>query len=236
MPPLFSPAALGSDAAEAIGSAGDRDPVVAGPRRDEAARPESPKAPPLPVAFGRSLTAARPSAWAPRSVLIGAALALALPCSIDAQSVPAFSGRYRFVLTVSPSCPASMQVGPLSIVMNVAEAGVSAGSEVSGLPASASATPDNGRFVLLRQGNRLQGPFGASTLELGLDSEGLYRIWMAIMTDGTAATASGGRARASGTAFGMVELSLASDPTGAPIPNGNCGVATTGHQWSLEPA
>jgi hypothetical protein len=97
--------------------------------------------------------------------------------------------------------------------------------------------PDNGRFVLLRQGNRLHGPFGASTLELGLNTEGVYRLWMEIMTDGTASLASGGRARASGTAFGEVELSLASDPTGAPIaPNGNCGFATTGHQWSLEPA
>ena len=163
-------------------------------------------------------------------------LGLALPTMTDAQSVPAFSGRYRFVLTVSPSCPAAMQVGPLSIVMNVAETPVSAGSELSAQSASPSEVPNNGRLVLLRQGTQLHGPLGASTIELGLSSEGVYRVWMQIMTDGSAVTSSGGRARASGTAFGEVELSLASDPSGDPIANGYCGFATTGHQWSLEPA
>lgn len=169
-----------------------------------------------------------------RSVGIALALGLVLPAGTGAQSVPAFSGRYRFVLTVSPSCPASMQVGPLSIVMNVAEAAVSAGSEVSGQSAAATEEPNNGRFVLLRQGNRLHGAFGAHTEYLGLDTTGPYRVWMQIMTDGTASTASGGRPRASGTAFGEVELSLASDPTGAPT--GNCQLFTPGYQWSLEPA
>ncbi len=149
--------------------------------------------------------------------------------------MPAFSGRYRLTLTVSRSCPAGTQVGPLSVVMNVAEAPVSAGAEVSGIPASSTQTPDNGRFVLLRQGTRLHGPSAASTSELGLDTEGQYRIWMRVMTDGTAATASGGRARASGTAFGEIELSLASDPTGNPIEGGYCLFASD-HQWSLEPA
>jgi hypothetical protein len=168
------------------------------------------------------------------AVVLGVAMGLVLPTPTGAQSVPAFSGRYRFVLTVAESCPASMRVGPLSIVMNVAEATVSAGLEVSGLPAAVNAIPDNGRFVLLRQGTRLHGPFGASTLELGLDTEGVYRVWMQVMGDGSATQSSGGRARASGTAFGFVELSLASDPTGLPI--ADCGFATGGHQWSLEPA
>jgi hypothetical protein len=161
------------------------------------------------------------------------ALGLALPCMTDAQSVPAFSGRYRFILTVSPSCPAAMQVGPLVVVMDVAEVPVSAGSEVSGQSASPSETPQNGRFVLLRQGNRLHGASGASTIEFGLNTEGVYRVWMQLMSDGTATTATSGRARASGTAFGEVELSLANDPTGNPI--GYCAFAL-GHQWSLEPA
>jgi hypothetical protein len=169
-----------------------------------------------------------------RSLAIAAVLGLALPTMTDAQSVPVFSGRYRFMLTVSPSCPAAMQVGPLIVVMNVAEAPVSAGSEVSGQSASASEVPNNGRFVLLRQGNRLHGASSASTIEFGLNTEGVYRVWMQIMTDGTATTSSG-RARASGTAFGEVELSLASDPTGNPIDNGSCPFAL-GHQWSLEPA
>ena len=167
-------------------------------------------------------------------IVLALGLGLALPCSIGAQSVPAFSGRYRFVLTVAPSCPASMQVGPLSVVMDVAEVAVGAGSEVSGQSASASEVPNNGRFVLLRQTHGLHGAFGAHTQFLGLDTEGVYRVWMQIMADGTAVTATGGRARASGTAFGEVELSLASDPTGAPT--GNCGFDTAGHRWSLEPA
>ena len=173
-----------------------------------------------------------------RRIALALALALGLPCSIGAQSVPAFLGRYRFVLTVAPGCPASMQVGPLSIVMDVAEATIGGGFEVSGRPASPTQTPDNGRFELLRQGSRLHGPFGARTDRLGLDTEGVYRVWMEIMTDGVVTTSSSGRARASGTAFGEVELSLASDPTGNPVGDGsgNCGFATTGHQWSLEPA
>jgi hypothetical protein len=169
-------------------------------------------------------------------ILLGAlALVAAVPSRTGAQSVPAFSGRYRFTFTVSRSCPAGTQVGPLSVVMNVAEALVTAGSEVSGVPTSSTQTPDNGRFVLLRQGTRLHGPSASSTIELGLDTDGQYRIWMRIMTDGTAATASNGRARASGTAFGEVELSLASDPTGNPIAGGYCQFAGD-HQWSLEPA
>jgi hypothetical protein len=164
------------------------------------------------------------------------AVAVALPTATGAQSVPAFSGRYRLSVTPSPSCAPSMQVGPVSVLMNVTEAAVEAGLEVAGVSAATYEIPGNGRFALLRQGSLIHGPIGARTDELGLDSEGVYRIWMQVMTDGTVATASDGRARASGTAFGEVELSLKSDPTGAPIPNGNCGFATTGHQWSLEPA
>jgi hypothetical protein len=169
-----------------------------------------------------------------RCLAAAVALGLALPSMTDAQSVPAFSGRYRFMLTLSPSCPASMQVGPLSVVVNVGESPISAGSEVSGQSASPSEEPNNGRFVLQREGNRLHGPFGASTIELGLDTEGVYRVWMQIVNDGAASASSGGRARATGTAFGEVELSLASDPTGNPT--GYCGFVTTGHQWSLDPA
>jgi hypothetical protein len=177
----------------------------------------------------------------PPPVRVGFALAaviagLMLPASLGAQAVPAFSGRYRFSLTPSASCAASMQVGPVTVVVNVAEASLSAGSEVSGQSASTSEVPDNGRFVVYRQGTSLHGPFGAHTQFLGLDSEGIYRIWMQVMMDGTTAIATSGRARASGTAFGEVELSLKSDPTGAPIPGGNCGFATGGHQWTLEPA
>jgi hypothetical protein len=176
---------------------------------------------------------------AARSLVPALTLVLALPGSTGAQSAPAFSGRYRFVMTVSPSCPPAMQVGPLSVVMDVAEEAVMpGGAEVSGQPASPSETPQNGRFVLLREADRIHGGFSSSTIELGLDTEGIYRLWLEVIADGTVTVSSGGRARASGTAFGEVELSLASDPTGAPIDNGNgnCGFATRGHQWSLEPA
>jgi hypothetical protein len=174
--------------------------------------------------------------------LAGVAAAVALcPAPIGAQSAgepprasvaPAFSGRYKLVLTASRDCPASMQVGPLSVAVDVTEAPVAGGSEVSGRSASPSEIPGNGRFVLLRQGDRLHGASGASSLELGLRTEEGYRVWMQIMTDGTVATSSGGSARATGTAFGEIEISLASDPSGDPI--GSCPFAL-GHTWSLEP-
>lgn len=149
--------------------------------------------------------------------------------------MPAFSGRYRFIFTVSPGCPPTMQVGPLAVVMNVSEAAITAGAEVSGQSASPSEDPSNGRFVLQRLGTRLHGPSAASTIEFGLVTEGQYRIWMRVMTDGSAEVASGGRARGRGTALGEVELSLAADPSGSPIPGGYCSYASD-HQWSLEPA
>lgn len=169
-------------------------------------------------------------------LFLAAAIVMALPASTGAQSVPAFSGRYRFTFTVSRSCPAQMQVGPLSVVMNVSEATITSGAEISGESASPSEDPSNGRFVLQRAGTRLHGPSAASTIEVGLVTEGQYRIWMRVMTDGTAAVSSGGRARASGTALGEVELSLASDASGNPIAGGYCFIYTADHQWSLEPA
>ena len=168
-----------------------------------------------------------------RGLGLAIALGLALPSATDAQAVPAFSGRYRFILTMSPSCPPS-SFGPQSILVNLSERGISAGSEVSGQSASPSEEPNNGRLELQRVGNRLHGPFGASTVELGLNTEGPNRVWMQIISDGTASVSSGGRARATGTAFGEVELSLASDPTGDATLI--CGFMTTGFQWSLEPA
>jgi len=169
------------------------------------------------------------------------AAALALPPVIGAQHsgetprasvAPALSGRYKLVFTVSRGCPASMQVGPVSVAMDVSEATVAAGSEVSGRSASPSEVPDNGRFVLLRQGDRVHGAFGSSSQVLGLVTAEGYLLWMQIMTDGTASTASGGRTRASGTAFGEVDLALASDPAADSI--GNCKGALD-HQWSIEP-
>ena len=180
--------------------------------------------------------ASAPSPRYPWSVaLVGLLLGLAAPTPTGAQSVPAFSGRYRFMFTVSRGCPSTMQVGPLSVVMNVSEAAITGGAEVSGESASPSEDPANGRFVLQRVGTRLHGPSAASTIDVGLVTEGQYRVWMRVMTDGTAAVSSGGRARGSGTALGEVELSLASDPSGNPIPGGYCSYAPD-HQWSLEPA
>jgi hypothetical protein len=148
------------------------------------------------------------------------------------SAAPAFSGRYKLAFTVSRGCPASMQVGPLTVAVDVTEATVTQGSEVSGQSASPSEVPANGRFVLLRQGDRVHGAFGSSSLELGLVTSEGYLLWMQVMTDGTAATATGGRSRASGTAFGEVDLGLAADPAAESI--GNCRHALD-HQWALEP-
>jgi hypothetical protein len=175
----------------------------------------------------------RRAARVARAGVFGLVFCACLPASIDAQAVPAFSGRYRFVLTMSPRCPAATQVGPLSILVNVTEAPISAGAEVAGQSASSAEVPNQGRFVLQRVGSRVHGAFGASTQEFGLATEGQYRVWLQIMSDGSASQSSGGRARATGTAFGEVELSLSSDPTGNPT--GYCEFAT-GHQWTLEPA
>lgn len=173
--------------------------------------------------------------------LVAVALTLALPSPTGAQSAgepprasaaPAFSGRYKLVLDSSRGCPDVARLGPVSVVMNVTQAAISGGSEVSGQSASPSETPDNGRFVWLRRGDQLHGASGTVTDEFGLRTLEGYRVWMQIMCDGTAATASGGRARASGTAFGAIEIGLASDPTGEPI--GFCTLASD-LQWSLEP-
>lgn len=177
---------------------------------------------------------------AARLALVAAA-ALALPPAARAQSgpdagpraslAPALSGRYQFVLTLSGGCPPSMQVGPLTIAVTVAESTSGSAVEVSGQSASPSEAPDDGRFVLLRQADRVHGPFGTG-LGLGLVASEGYRVWLRVMTDGSASTAASGRARASGTAFGEVEISLASDPTAEGI--GNCRFALD-HRWTLEP-
>jgi hypothetical protein len=104
-------------------------------------------------------------------------------------------------------------------------------SEVSGLPASAAQVPADGRFVFLRQGDRLHGAFGSGEA-LGLVTTEGYRVWLRLMTDGTASTSAGGHSRASGTAFGEVEISLASDPAAEAI--GSCRFALD-HRWALEP-
>ena len=177
----------------------------------------------------------------PARLALVAAAALSLAPVTGAQSgpdvpraslAPAFSGRYQLVLTVSGGCPASMQVGPLTIAMDVTQATVTAGAEVSGQSASPSEVPADGRFVLLRQGDHLHGAFASSSLELGLIAREGYRVWLAIMADGSASTSTSGRAGASGTAFGEVEISLASDPTAEAI--GSCPFALD-HRWTLEP-
>lgn len=177
---------------------------------------------------------------APARLALLAVVACALPpvagtLSSDdaprASVAPAFSGRYRFVFTLSRGCPAAMQVGPLTVAVSVTEAAVTQGSEVSGQSASPAEVPDNGRFVLLRQGDGLHGAFGSSSLELGLATSEGYLLWLRLMTDGTAGTATGGRSRASGTAFGEVDLGLASDPAAE---SSNCADVLD-HQWSLEP-
>jgi hypothetical protein len=91
--------------------------------------------------------------------------------------------------------------------------------------------PGDGRFVLLRQADRVHGAFGSSDQELGLATAEGYLLWVRLMTDGTTTTSPGGRAQASGTAFGEVDLGLASNPGADSI---NCKLALD-HRWTLEP-
>jgi hypothetical protein len=164
---------------------------------------------------------------------LAAALALALPPSTGAQATaPAFSGRYKLVLTFGPGCPAAVQVGPLSVLVDVAEAAVPAGSEVSGQSAATSEPPEDARFVLLRQGDKVHGAVGARDASyVGFRTLEGYRIWMQIVADG-AVTTSAARATARGSAFGEIDLSLPGDADVDTI--GVCKFALD-HSWSLEP-
>ena len=144
--------------------------------------------------------------------------------------------RLRLRLRAAPTGRASRIIVVYAAEGGVAGLLVDGVTEVAGQSASPNEVPNNGRFVFLRQGSHLHGAFGGHSQYVGLETEGIYRVWMQVMSDGTAAVASSGRARASGTAFGEVEIGLTSDPVGNPIPDGNCGLTTPGHQWSLEPA
>lgn len=158
----------------------------------------------------------------------GAQWAVAPP---RASLAPAFSGRYKLVLTFGRGCPAAVQVGPLSVLVDVVETAVSAGSEVAGQSASSEEAPEDARFVLLRQGDTLHGPFGAKDEPfVGFRTLEGYRVWMRLMADGTATTSSG-RARGSGTAFGEIDLSRPGDADLDTI--GYCQALE--HTWSLEP-
>lgn len=167
----------------------------------------------------------------PPAVAIG--LVLASPLLAQAPA-PAFAGRYKLVLTFARGCSADVQVGPQSVLVDVVEGTVAAGSEVSGQSASGAEPPEDARFVLLRQGDRLHGAFGARDApHVGFRTLEGYRIWMQIMADGTATTTSG-RAAGSGTAFGEIDLSRPGDADVDSI--GACGPAVLGHSWALEPA
>ncbi len=174
---------------------------------------------------------ARLALLATAALTLAAATGVPSGADVAAASAPAFSGRYQFVFNISRGCPSTMLVGPLTVAMNVAEATVTQGSEVSGQSASPTEVPANGRFVLLRQGDHVHGAFGSSSLNLGLVTSEGYLLWVRLMLDGTAATATGGRSRASGTAFGEVDLGLASNPA---ADSQNCA-GVLDHQWSLEP-
>jgi hypothetical protein len=166
---------------------------------------------------------------------VAVAVGLVLVSPLLAQSpAPAFAGRYKLVLTFARGCPSEVQVGPQSVLVDLVEATVTAGSEVSGQSASPSEAPEDIRFVLLRQGDRLHGAFGARDAPyVGFRTLEGYRIWMMIMADGTATTTSG-RAAGSGTAFGEIDLSRPGDVNVDSI--GACGPAVLGHSWALEPA
>jgi len=150
---------------------------------------------------------------------------------VTGSVAPAFSGRYQLTFDISRACPATMLVGPLTVAMNLGEASVTQGSEVSGQSASPTEVPDDGRFVLLRQADHVHGAFGSAGVSLGLVTSEGYLLWVRLVLDGTAATATGGRSRASGTALGEVDLGVASNPS---ADSQNC-TGVLDHQWSLDP-
>jgi hypothetical protein len=172
---------------------------------------------------------------------VAVAIGLTLVSALGAQSpeapprasvAPAFSGRYKLLLTFGRGCAAAVQVGPQSVLVDVVEAPVTAGSEVSGQSISSSEPPEDVRFVLLRQGDTLHGAFGAKEEDyVGFRTLEGYRVWMRLMASGTATTSSG-RAAVPGTAFGEIDLSRPGDADLDTV--GFC--VALDHAWSLEPA
>jgi hypothetical protein len=84
---------------------------------------------------------------------------------------------------------------------------------------------------MLRQADSLHGAFGArEDAYVGFRTLEGYRIWMQLMADGPATTSSG-RAAASGTAFGEIDLSRPGDADLDTV--GYCQALD--HTWQLEP-
>lgn len=147
-----------------------------------------------------------------------------------------FSGRYKLTIVFSRSC--SMTVSGVTVLMDVVEAPVAQppgvaspiaqGSEIFGQ----AATHDEGtvgRFVLLRQGDRLHGGFG--TKDPGIQTlEGL-RVSFRIAGTADTTTSALGRPQAQGTAIGDITLSRPTDEV--PDSLGSC--TARDHTWSLEP-
>jgi hypothetical protein len=180
----------------------------------------------------------------PSLIVVAAATALVaagtghaqVPAPPRASAAPALSGRYLLVLSpgrtllpMSPSC--STLPSPLSILVDVGEGTNGTATEVRGQSAASAEPPDDARFVLLRQSDKVHGAMGCRNDFVGLRTVEGYRVWMQIMTDGTAAATSGGRSRASGTAFGEIDVSRPGDADTDSI--GYC--MALDHQWSLEP-
>jgi hypothetical protein len=158
--------------------------------------------------------------------------------SVEAATTAAtFSGSYKLTLTPSASC--SKAIPSVAVLVDVTEdpvqqpatvaTPIAQGTEIFGV---AAAPPDSavGRFVLLRQGDRLHGGFG--TKDLGIQTLEGQRVWVRLAGTGQVTASGPGRPRVDGTAIGDFEVSLPGDA--APDTLGAC-LGARDHAWSLQP-
>ena len=149
---------------------------------------------------------------------------------LRAAAAPAFSGRYRLGLSFGTSCPVK---GPVvSIQVEIEETPAGSRIEVDGRP-SDKEDAKLARLVLLREGDHVHGAVSVqgNAEVLGIGTLEGQRVWMQLMADGTAATASGGKVLASGRAFGDLQVSWPGDDSRDTL--GSC--TARDHSWSLEP-
>lgn len=168
-----------------------------------------------------------------------AILLLSLLCGLWPSTGPAdaqvekdaatFGGRYRLTLTFGQSCPqrGTAVAVLLDVVEQFAQSSRTAGTEVAGRPLPAI-DARLGQMVLLRRGHVLEGAFGVIYNEKVGTTDG-RSVAFNLMAQGTAEDASPA-ARARGTAFGDLMLSLPEDEYNNAL--GSC--TARDHTWTLE--
>lgn len=142
------------------------------------------------------------------------------------SNLAGMSGTYRLRVSFGPSC--LLGSTPATVVVNLAESGVTEGLEVEGTTVKAADALES-YLALLRRSARIHGAVGTTGPSLGVTTQEGRRVWMQIMLDG-AVDASSSLPKAQGTAFGEIQMSAVGDET--PDSLGSCSARD--HTFSLE--